>query len=108
MSTDRIQLDFSNGPDVSTTLVHLRDGCSDGCSVIRLLADQIERQTKPPRIPEPGLWGVVTAGDLTRDYWIHYRANGEEQWFSTDSGVTSTWDDLIDPTLVRSGIEERS
>ena len=26
------------------------------------LADQIEAQTKPARIPEPGLWGVVEAG----------------------------------------------
>ena len=65
--------------------------------------DQIEAQTKPPRIPEPGLWGVVeaTGATLPRRRWIHHE---EDRWVC-DTGVWRYWRDLIDPVLVREGIE---
>jgi len=68
------------------------------------VADQIEAQTKPPRIPEPGLWGVVEAGPGERGRWI----KTPHRWLH-DSGMRSSdWDDLIDPTLIRDGIEGAS
>jgi hypothetical protein len=71
-----------------------------------LIADQIEAQTKPPRIPEPGLWGVVEANvrSIPRRRWVHHE---EARWIS-DTGVIAEWDDLVDPVLVRDGIEEQS
>jgi hypothetical protein len=64
-------------------------------------ADQIEAQTKPVRIPEPGLWGVVEASwDVTvRTVWVHDRFG-----WASHSGQTVPWVDLIDPTLVREGV----
>ena len=104
----RIQLDFTTGYDLSTTVRHLRDGCSDGCSVIRLLAEQIEAQTKPPRIPEPGWGGAVEAGlkgravDNSRRTWVR---TADTTWH--DGAATYTaWSELVDPTLVRDGIED--
>lgn len=107
--SDRIELDFSTGYNVNTTLAHLHD-CANGCSVIRSLAEQITRQTKPPRIPEPGLWGVVEAGDegLKRRTWVRVPENtAGNNWTSTD-GWARVWDELIDPVLVRDGIEDAS
>ena len=70
------------------------------------VADQIEAQTKPPRIPEPGLWGVVeaTGATLPRRRWIHH----EEGRWVCDTGVWRYWDDLVDPVLIRDGIEVES
>lgn len=59
-------------------------------------------------MPEPGLWGVVEAGDLVRDKWVHYRTHasvGQDEWFNTDTAWTARWCDLIDPTLIREGVE---
>jgi len=67
------------------------------------IADQIEAQTKPPRIPEPGLWGVVEAcvPGIPTSHWVHH----EEGRWVPDTGVPfAEWDDLIDPTLVREGV----
>jgi len=71
------------------------------------LADQIEAQTKP-RIPEPGLWGVVRS--LVRESggepltWVR-DTHGVYPWISTAPGWTPRqWADLIDPVLVRDGI----
>jgi hypothetical protein len=62
------------------------------------LADQIEAQTKPPRIPEPGLWGVVEDGG---EQWVR----GLEGWVrATSQGMHMNWYDLIDPVLVREGV----
>jgi hypothetical protein len=72
------------------------------------IADQIEEQTKPPRIPEPGLWGVVSAhingkqGPQATYKWAHapwgWEAIGSTQ-------ATRKWEDLIDPVLIREGVE---
>ena len=73
---------------------------------LRKVADQIEAQTKPPRIPEPGLWGVVeaTGATMPRRRWIHHE---EDRWVC-DTGVWRYWDDLVDPVLIRDGIEVES
>jgi hypothetical protein len=73
------------------------------------IAEQIEEQTKP-RIPEPGLWGVVEAwrSDQTRaDACTWVKRRGLKPW-RCDCGKKADWSDLIDPTLVRPGIEEES
>lgn len=66
-------------------------------------AAQIEEQTKPPRLAEPGVWGVVNArfgGDdyLTRK-WVRYGTGWRDAF-----GEHASWDDLIDPVLVREGV----
>jgi hypothetical protein len=68
------------------------------------IADQIEAQTKPARIPEPGLWGVVRASlpdDTTVCSWVHIRGS---RWYTEHHGVAA-WDVLVYPTLERDGIE---
>ena len=84
-------------------------GVSDRLSAVR---DHLEPQTKPPRIPEPGLWGVVKArGPLGEN-----ESPNEDEWVRTDdivwrsrvTGWGACWDQLIDPTLVRDGIEVAS
>ena len=65
------------------------------------IADQIEAQTKPPRIPEPGLWGVVEAD--TGEKFL--RADGGI-WRSVDTGVGRMWEDVDNPTLVREGVTQ--
>lgn len=110
----QIVLNFHDGYDVSTTLTHLRDGCSYGCSVIRSLAYQIEEQSKPPRIPEPGLWGVVEAGhkhleDGRRSKFVRVATEGRFQWVEREAEADwCIWADLIDPVRVRPGIEDES
>jgi len=70
-------------------------------------ADQIEAQTKPARIPEPGLWGVVEASynDGARCYWT---LSPDGLWHSVRPPFTGAtfvdWDHLIDPTLIREGL----
>lgn len=44
-----------------------------GSYILTNLARQIEAQTKPPRVPEPGLWGVVEAsinGQRFRQFYL--------------------------------------
>ena len=69
------------------------------------LADQIEAQTKPPRIPEPGLWGVVEASSTLLPVarrWV--RHTGPSTCWRDAFGNSAVWDSLIDPTLVREGV----
>jgi len=70
------------------------------------VADQIEAQTKPARIPEPGLWGVVVASSFyesTRLPYLHEDISpGAAVWSSVNGRIA--WDDLIDPTEIREGL----
>jgi hypothetical protein len=97
---------LSGSPDVRRTnlLEHLRKGTN----VAQYLADQIEAQTRPPRIPEPGLWGVVEAhtedGEERRRFVRHDDAHDGRAW--ERRGVRRAWDELIDPVLVREGVSE--
>ena len=72
------------------------------------LADQIEAQTKPPRIPEPGLWGVVEAkyGDTPVRTFVRERDGWSSLTNPGRAGVMCDWDRLVDPVLIRDGIED--
>ena len=59
---------------------------------------------RKPRIPEPGLWGVVEAGVKQHDarcHWInlggHWRPDDTDEY-------DRMWADLVDPILVREGV----
>ena len=70
------------------------------------VAASIEAQTKPARIPEPGLWGVVEASSIyvnDRLTYVHHNKPGPWAW-ATQSRGSCKWDDLIDPTLIREGL----
>lgn len=88
-------------------------GWSPNIDFVRWIADQVEAQVRPPRIPEPGLWGVVEAIDggehqprIPRMYIRDAVADEDAHWTAIGHGVRIEWDDLIDPTLIRPGIEE--
>jgi hypothetical protein len=70
------------------------------------LADQIEQQTKPPRIPEPGLWGVVEASVKEHDQRLRWVRLGDNYRPDDRDEYDRLWCDLIDPILVRPGIED--
>jgi len=76
------------------------------------VADQIEAQCQPARIPEPGLWGVVqsTRRGLpglapidTSGRWVRV-ALSACPWVHEGTQYTAEWSDLIDPTLIREGL----
>jgi hypothetical protein len=69
------------------------------------LADQIEEQTKPTRIPEPGRWGVVEAGIAGGVQRWHYVRRADDGYWYTLRGAQRRWDELIDPVLIREGVE---
>jgi hypothetical protein len=73
-----------------------------------LIADQIEQQKKPPRIPEPGLWGVVEAGVKEHDQRLRWVRLGDNYRPDDRGEYDRLWCDLIDPTLIRPGIEATS
>jgi len=69
------------------------------------VADQIEAQTKPARIPEPGLWGVVYTRLVNASTWESWLRHPVDGWHPIKGGVATRWDDLIDPILIREGVE---
>ena len=77
------------------------------------ILNQIERQIQPARIPEPGLWGVVEASTTEHKRCVFIRDTGGDgaSWitpyfFPRDSTRRAVgWSDLIDPVLVREGVE---
>jgi hypothetical protein len=73
----------------------------NAAGVARRVADQIEAQTQPPRIPEPKVFGVVRAigRDGIRREWVR-TLNG---W--SDGYSVHPWSTLGDPILVRPGLE---
>jgi hypothetical protein len=92
------------GDAVNALKMAARDGTNgDARTIYRTIADQIEAQLKPARIPEPGLWGVVWASlpdDPTVSSWVHIRAH---RWYTEQHGVAA-WPLLVDPTLIREGV----
>jgi hypothetical protein len=72
------------------------------------LASQIEAQTEPARIPEPGLWGVVEASskwfDGRREYVRIRPTLGTKGEWHGEHGAAE-WSVLIDPILIREGVE---
>jgi len=67
------------------------------------LADQIEAQTKPARIPEPLRWGskVRTA---RATYILLDIATLGRRWLDQHDGQLYKWDALADPILIREGV----
>jgi len=99
--------------DPAETVRHMRAE-SAPWDCIEQIARQIEAQTKPARIPEPGLWGVVEASFTSQRIQQPFlrdnlKANVGGGWVSiygppeTDKRRVE-WDDLIDPTLIREGL----
>jgi len=87
----------------SDVVADLRD--PESMYAARYIANEIKAQTKPPRIPEPGLWGVVEAGvvelpHVVRGPFVHV----DDTVWSSRGGACFQWDDLIDPVLVREGV----
>ncbi len=65
------------------------------------------RQHKPPRIDEPGLWGVVESSATVTErqsMWVKRFDTGCQDWFN-DNGVAVDWADLVNPILIRPGIK---
>lgn len=82
--------------------------------LVKAIADQIEDQTKPLRIPEPGLYAVVEAGsfrhNIERTSWFHDGKGLDlafgAGWDWVDGrGNRAIWSALIAPELIRPGIE---
>jgi len=95
-------------PTWATTILREISGAAEGPTwvLLRAISNQIEAQTKPARIPEPGPWGVVRASStLTRDpsMWVRDH-HGVCPWVSVAGYVPQQWRNLIDPTLVREGV----
>ena len=77
----------------------------------RYIADQIEAQIKPPRIPEPGWSEKVlahTLDDPTPREYVRFTISRNQfstrQWYGHGGSQAQRWDDLIDPVLVREGV----
>jgi len=92
-----IVLDLSAFISDAALVADLRAGMTWGLNNI---ADQIEAQTRPPRIPEPKHVGsLVMASATGRDsigVWTKFSEVGLFQWI-TPGGVIRQWSDLIDP-----------
>ena len=104
-----IVLDLGD-PALGITIAALRIATKDRGLELHTLAlqnitDQIEAQTKPARIPEPGLWGVVEASvdAFPATIWVRRGPGSFCRWHSPEHGY-AVWDILIDPTLVREGM----
>jgi hypothetical protein len=101
---DAVVLDISH-EDLNVLVDHLDSHFLNG-PITRSFIRQVREQTKPPRIPEPSLFKVVVAGPPhDRTTWVR----GKKGWTNLDAVGPylnwSRWVDLIDPALVRDGIE---
>jgi hypothetical protein len=78
-----------------------------GYSGFEAIADQIEAQTEPARIDEPG-WGekviAHTKEDPERRLFVHWHGASVNKNAWADNNTTCHWDRLIDPALVREGL----
>jgi hypothetical protein len=66
------------------------------------IADQIEAQTKPARIPEPGQGARVEASLLgfnPRNEYLHIGTLDHEHWVRIKDGNVYAWDLLTNPEL---------
>ena len=85
-------------PEAIAKALRDKDAGTNGTGWARV-AEQIEAQAKPPRIPEPGLWGVVT--DNGDDVWV---CTEPGRWTRIADGVEWPWVDITDPVLIRDGV----
>ena len=70
------------------------------------IADQIEAQTKPARIPEPLHWGSKVRSSTGRTFVLLDIGSLGRRWIDEYSGILWAWGDLIDPVLLREGVTE--
>lgn len=99
-----VVLDLSPHPENVTRLLAQAIENDDDLIGLKPMLHQIEAQTKPRRIPEPG-WGEkvkARAGDDPKPYeWLRYTTNPNVQcqWVS-EFCSPRPWPDLIDPEAV--------
>ena len=78
-----------------------------GRDVYTNVADQIEAQTKPARIEEPKDIGsgVRASSSQHREVirWTKYNLAEVNNWIAIN-GIRRSWDQLIDPVLIREGL----
>lgn len=70
------------------------------------LADEIEAQTKPSRIPEPSWGATIRERNGAGFPWTRFsdsESHDAGDWINHD-GVRAQWTNLIDPVLVREGL----
>jgi hypothetical protein len=104
----RIAADKTDRRDETTGLVRRPAGHGE---LLRWLADRVEG--KPlPRIPEPGRFAVVEAkcdAFERRVQWIHGDptefGNDWHSFGGSDDPYHRVWSNLIDPVLIREGVE---
>ena len=68
------------------------------------IAAQVRKQVPKPRIPEPGLWGVVEAGVKQHDVRLRWLRLGDNYRPEDSDEYDRLWSDLIDPVVIRDGI----
>ena len=72
---------------------------------VEIEANPLRRPEPPARIPEPEKWGVVYARLVNASIWESWLRHPGEGWHPIRGGVATRWDDLIDPVLIREGVE---
>ena len=94
--------------DPAETVRHMRSE-SASWDEIELIADQIEAQTKPARIPEPEHIGarITAASGKAPDIaevmpWTRFSTILLANWID-GAGRRRQWGELIDPILIRGG-----
>ena len=101
---DAVVVNLTANPDYTANLIRRFTRDYGGGAILNCIAAQIEAQTKPARIPEPGLWGVVEASRNTTNGKRNEYVRGRNGWYDDDC-IPLAWDYLIDPVLVRAGVE---
>jgi len=69
-------------------------------------ADLIQSKTKPPRIPEPGLWSTVSSSSTTgaRFNAVRWDLGDDPHHWVDISGNWMSWDQLVEPKIVSEGL----
>ena len=104
-----LDLDDWHPVAIAAWLSWVRDAANrnrNDSGMTRDIASQIEAQTKPARIEEPGLWGVVEASaytDNVRRNWTRIGVSGGLRWITLGWPIQA-WDVLTDPILIREGL----
>lgn len=67
---------------------------------------------KPPRIDEPGTWGVVEAACVHSDRRLSWMKHEDGNWWpfapygtADRRPMPDDWDSLVDPVLIREGVQ---
>ena len=101
-------LSHFSGPEPESVAYLVTSLRSDGGEACKKLADQIEAKYAPPRIPEPGPWGVVEASTADnskrRDFGRVPDEVEGKQWTSSFDDGWYDWPDLVGPVLIREGL----